>query len=72
MVNIIQIMLQVQVLMEDQVKQFQSQDGRYGILCSGGQLGAGDDVAVGNYVNGSATSYGAGGAGGQYGGLPSF
>jgi len=34
-----------------------------------GGPGAGHDVAVGNYVNGSATSYGAGGAGGQYGGL---
>lgn len=34
-----------------------------------GGPGAGHDVAVGSYVNGSATSYGAGGAGGQYGGL---
>ena len=32
-----------------------------------GGPGAGYDVAVGNYVNGSASSYGAGGAGGLYG-----
>tara|TARA_B100001248_G_scaffold248778_1_gene221373 strand:+ start:2575 stop:3783 length:1209 start_codon:yes stop_codon:yes gene_type:complete len=34
-----------------------------------GGPGAGHDVAVGSYVTGSATSYGAGGSGGQYGGL---
>ena len=39
------------------------------VFYSPGGPGAGHDVAVGNYVDGTASSYGAGGAGGQWNGL---